>query len=160
MKLYDFQVRSISGHDVSLRAYEGRVVLIVNVASRCGYTPQYQQLEALERRYGDAGLSVLGFPCNQFGGQEPGTEAQIEQFCRLKYDITFAMFAKIRVNGRGADPLYKWLKDQAPGLMGSRSVKWNFTKFLVHRDGKTVTRFGTRIKPRAIEAPIIKALAE
>ncbi len=158
MSLYNFEVRTIAGEAISLERYRGRVVLVVNVASRCGYTPQYKQLEALETRYRDRGLSVLGFPCNQFGGQEPGANQDVQRFCEVTYGVSFAMFAKLDVNGRHADPLFTWLKKQAPGLMGSRSVKWNFTKFLVHRDGFTVSRHGTRVAPRRLSGPIEHAL--
>ena len=138
MQIWDFSAKSIDGKDVSLATYRGKVLLIVNVASKCGFTPQYKGLEALYRRLKDQDFAVLGFPCDQFGHQEPGTEAEIMEFCGTRYDVTFPMFAKIDVNGDGAHPLYRWLKAEKSGLLGTESIKWNFTKFLVDRDGKVV----------------------
>src|SRR3569832_101519 len=129
-EIYDFTAKSLDGEDVSLKQYAGKVLLIVNTASKCGFTPQYEGLEALHRELGPRGFEVLGFPCNQFGAQEPGDAAEIANFCSLTYDVTFPLFAKIDVNGSDADPLFEKLKEEAPGLMGSRSIKWNFTKFL------------------------------
>ena len=158
MTIYDFTTRTIDGHDRSLAEYRGKVLLIVNVASRCGFTPQYQGLEALHRRLGPRGLAVLGFPCDQFGNQEPGTEAEILEFCGVTYDVTFPMFAKIEVNGDGADPLYRYLKGARSGILGTESIKWNFTKFLVDRDGEVVARFGPRDTPESIEPEIVALL--
>jgi glutathione peroxidase len=155
---YDFVVRSIDGTPVSLGDYRGKVVLIVNVASRCGYTPQYRGLEALYRRHRERGLVVLGFPCDQFGHQEPGTETEIRDFCATTYDVTFPMFSKIQVNGDGADPLYAYLKSEKKGLLGSEAIKWNFTKFLVDREGKVVRRFAPADAPEAIERDVLKVL--
>ena len=155
--LYDFSARLIDGTEQPLAAYRDRVVLVVNVASKCGFTPQYAGLEKLWREYRDRGLVVLGFPCNQFGEQEPGTETEIAAFCDLNYNVTFPMFSKIVVNGRGAHPLYQWLKRKAPGLLGLQAIKWNFTKFLVDRTGSKVTRFGSDVEPANL-APQIEAL--
>jgi len=154
----DFHVRAADGSDVNLSAYAGQVLLIVNTASKCGFTPQYEGLEALHRRYAERGFEVLGFPCNQFGHQEPGDAAEIASFCSLTYDVTFPLFAKIDVNGDGADPLYAELKRQAPGLLGSKAIKWNFTKFLVDRTGKVVARYAPTTKPEEIAADIEKLL--
>jgi glutathione peroxidase len=156
--LYDQTVRTIDGKEVSLGDWRGQVLLIVNTASKCGFTPQYEGLEALHKRYGDKGFAVLGFPCNQFGAQEPGDEAEIASFCKLTYDVDFPMFAKIDVNGEGAHPLYKALKAAAPGLLGSEAIKWNFTKFLVDRNGRVVDRFAPTTKPDAIAGDIEKLL--
>jgi glutathione peroxidase len=154
----DFQVRTADGSAVDLSAYAGKVLLIVNTASKCGFTPQYEGLEALHRRYTDRGFEVLGFPCNQFGAQEPGDAAEIANFCSLTYDVTFPVFAKIDVNGDGADPLYTELKRQAPGLLGSKAIKWNFTKFLVDRSGKVVDRYAPTTRPEDIARDIEKLL--
>ena len=152
--LYDFTVRDLAGHDVPLADYRGKVLLIVNTASKCGFTPQYEGLEALYRSLKDRGFAVLGFPCNQFAGQEPGSAEEIGQFCKLTYDVSFPMFAKIDVNGPDASPLYKWLKAEAPGLLGSTSVKWNFTKFLVDRDGHVTGRYAPTTGPEALRKPV------
>lgn len=156
--VHDFKARNIEGQDVSLEDFRGKALLIVNVASKCGFTPQYTGLEALHRALAPQGFAVLGFPCDQFGHQEPGDEAEIKNFCRLNYDVSFPMFAKIEVNGEGAHPLYKHLKSAAPGLLGSEGVKWNFTKFLVDRDGKVVKRYAPLDKPESIEADVRKIL--
>lgn len=148
--VYDFSVRDIDGQTRSLGEWRGKTLLIVNVASKCGFTPQYKGLETLWQDQRDAGLVVLGFPCDQFGHQEPGDEAAIKEFCSTRYDVTFPMFAKIDVNGEHADPLYKWLKSQAKGVLGSESIKWNFTKFLVGPDGQTVRRFASTDTPEKI----------
>ena len=148
--LYDFSVRTIDGREQRLDAYRGKTLLIVNVASKCGFTPQYKGLEALYREYQDQGLVVLGFPCDQFGHQEPGDEAEIRNFCSLNYDVSFPLFAKIEVNGDGADPLYKYLKREAKGLLGSEAIKWNFTKFLVDRHGTVLKRYAPTDTPAAI----------
>jgi len=150
MDLYDIEATSIDGDPRKLDAYRGKALLIVNVASKCGFTPQYQGLEALWRQYRDRGLVVLGFPCDQFGHQEPGDENEIKQFCSTRYDVSFPMFAKIEVNGGGAHPLYQHLKSEAPGILGSQAVKWNFTKFLVDRNGKVVRRYAPLDKPASI----------
>ena len=152
--LYDFTVRDLAGHDVPLADYRGKVLLIVNTASKCGFTPQYEGLEALYRGLKDRGFAVLGFPCNQFAGQEPGSAEEIGQFCKLTYDVSFPMFAKIDVNGPEASPLYKWLKAEAPGLLGSTSVKWNFTKFLVDREGRVTGRYAPTTGPEALRKPV------
>jgi glutathione peroxidase len=149
--LYSVPVTTIDGEPTTLAPYRGQVLLIVNVASKCGYTAQYAGLEALYRRYASRGLTVLGFPCDQFGNQEPGTEAEIRQFCSLAYDVTFPMFAKIDVNGPHEHPLYAQLKGQSRGILGTTAVKWNFTKFLVNRDGVVVTRYSSRDTPEDIE---------
>ena len=137
---------------------KGKVVLVVNVASKCGFTPQYTGLEALQRKLAPRGFAVLGFPCDQFGHQEPGDEKEIRNFCSLTYDVTFPMFAKIEVNGDGTHPLYAWLKKQAPGVLGTESIKWNFTKFLIDRKGQVVTRYAPNDKPESIETDIEKLL--
>ena len=143
----DFTVKAADGATVNMSTFAGRVLLIVNTASKCGFTPQYEGLEALHRRYEGRGLTVLGFPCNQFGAQEPGDAAEIANFCSLTYDVSFPVMAKIDVNGDNADPLFQWLKAQAPGLLGTKAIKWNFTKFLVDRDGNVVDRYAPTTKP-------------
>ncbi|WP_267349760.1 glutathione peroxidase [Sphingomonas sp. GM_Shp_2] len=154
MRVTDLSVKAAGGGMVSLSDHAGQVLLIVNTASRCGFTPQYEGLEALHRRYGARGFSVLGFPCNQFGAQEPGDAAEIANFCSTSYDVTFPVFAKIDVNGADADPLFVLLKDEAPGLLGSKAVKWNFTKFLVDREGRVVRRYAPTTKPEELAADI------
>jgi len=155
---FDFTVRAADGTPHPLDQYRGRVLLIVNTASKCGFTPQYAGLEALWRTYREQGLTVIGFPCNQFGEQEPGDAAEIASFCSLTYDVDFPLMAKIEVNGAGADPLYDWLKAEAPGLLGLKAIKWNFTKFLIGRDGQVIERYAPTTKPEAMEADIVKAL--
>ena len=157
-KVYDFTARSLAGEDVPLKRFEGRVLLIVNTASACGFTPQYQGLETLHRDLSSRGLSVLGFPCNQFGGQEPGSAKDIAVFCESKYDVTFPMFDKIDVNGANAHPLYRYMENEKRGMWGTKSVKWNFTKFLVNRAGEIVARFGPAAKPESLEGAIEKLL--
>lgn len=152
--IYDQEARTIDGRTVKLADWKGQVLLIVNTASKCGFTPQYEGLEALHERYGPKGFAVLGFPCNQFGAQEPGDEAEIASFCKLSYDVDFPMFAKVDVNGDAAHPLWQALKKSAPGLLGSEAIKWNFTKFLVDRSGKVVDRFAPTTKPEAIASRI------
>jgi glutathione peroxidase len=152
--IYDQEARTIDGRTVKLSDWKGKVLLIVNTASKCGFTPQYEGLEALHERYGPKGFAVLGFPCNQFGAQEPGDEAEIASFCKLSYDVEFPMFAKVDVNGDAAHPLWQALKKSAPGLLGSEAIKWNFTKFLVDRSGKVVDRFAPTTKPEAIASHI------
>ena len=156
--VYDFTMRSIDGREIPLSEYRGKVLLVVNVASRCGFTNQYRGLEQLYRSRHGQGLEVLGFPCDQFGHQEPGDEAEILEFCSLTYDVTFPMFAKIDVNGAGADPLYRYLKREAKGALGSQSIKWNFTKFLVGRDGRVMKRYASTDTPESLEKVIIAAL--
>jgi glutathione peroxidase len=156
--LYDIQVKSIDGATHKIGDFAGKVLLIVNVASKCGFTPQYKGMEALYRKFKDKGLVVLGFPCNQFGGQEPGDEQEIQNFCSLTYGVSFPMFAKIDVNGDHTHPLYRHLKDAARGLLGTQSIKWNFTKFLVSPDGKVLARYAPTEYPSALEQDIIAAL--
>jgi glutathione peroxidase len=156
--IYDFELRTIEGKDTTLAEHRGEVLLVVNTASECGFTPQYEGLERLYEKYHARGLSVLGFPCNQFGGQEPGSSEEIQEFCKVRFGVTFPLFERIEVNGPGTHPLYEHLKSQAPGLLGSRNVKWNFTKFLVGRDGKVLERFSPTTKPEAIERKIEAAL--
>ena len=150
----DFTVKGADGTAVPLDRYAGQVVLIVNTASKCGFTPQYEGLEALHRRYADRGFAVLAFPCNQFGAQEPGDAAEIANFCSLTYDVTFPVFAKVDVNGAGADPLFERLKSDAPGVLGSKAIKWNFTKFLVNRAGEVVRRYAPTTRPEQLSADI------
>jgi glutathione peroxidase len=156
--IYDFQVKALDGAPIALSEYSGKVLLIVNTASKCGFTPQYAGLEALYDRYQQKGLEVLGFPCNQFGAQEPGSADEIGAFCQRNYGVRFPMFEKIDVNGEAAHPLYRWLKQQAPGLLGSERIKWNFTKFLIDREGKVVDRFAPLTKPEALAETIEKTL--
>jgi len=158
--LYEFTATDISGAEQSLAAWRGQVALIVNVASHCGFTPQYRALEALYQAYRDQGFVVLGFPCNQFGGQEPGDAASILSFCRSRYDVTFPLFAKISVNGAHAHPLFRWLKRARPGVLGSAAIKWNFTKFLIGRDGRVCQRYAPITKPETLVADITAALAQ
>ena len=154
----DFTVSDADGSPAALSDYRGKVLLIVNTASKCGFTPQYAGLEQLHRDYGQRGFEVLGFPCNQFGSQEPGDAAEIANFCSLTYDVTFPVFAKVDVNGAKADPLFDRLKADAPGLMGSKAIKWNFTKFLVDRDGRTVRRYAPTTKPEELRGDIEQLL--
>jgi glutathione peroxidase len=156
---YDFSAADIDGHPQSLSQYAGKVLLIVNVASRCGFTPQYAGLEKLWRDYHDRGLVLLGFPCDQFGHQEPGDSAEIKNFCSLNYDVNFPLFAKIDVNGADAHPLWQWLKDEKSGILGIDAIKWNFTKFLVGRDGQVIRRYASMDKPESLVADIEQALA-
>jgi len=158
MNVYDFTAKTIDGKDESLGAFQGKVLLIVNVASKCGFTPQYSGLESIYEKYKDRGFAVLGFPCNQFGSQEPGNEEEIRNFCSLNYGVTFPMFSKIDVNGPGAHPLYAYLKNAKPGLLGTEGIKWNFTKFLIDRNGEPVHRYAPADKPAALEADIESAL--
>ena len=158
MSVYAFSAKTLDGQDRSLSEFSGQVLVIVNVASKCGFTPQYEGLEALYRTYRDRGFSVLGFPCNQFGAQEPGDEAEIASFCSLTYDVDFPMFAKVEVNGPGAAPLYDYLKREKKGLLGSEGIKWNFTKFLIGRDGEVVDRFAPTVKPQDMASAIEKLL--
>jgi len=155
---YDFEANLLDGTSQKLNAYRGKVLLIVNVASKCGFTPQYEGLEALYRAHKDQGFEILGFPCNQFGHQEPGDAGAIRDFCSEKYDVTFPLFAKIDVNGADAHPLYRYLKQAAPGVLGSEAIKWNFTKFLIDRDGNVVRRYASAEKPGKIEKDVVAML--
>ncbi|URD61702.1 glutathione peroxidase [Sphingomonas sp. KRR8] len=157
-RLYTLPVQAPDGSKTSLQPFAGKVLLIVNVASKCGFTPQYAGLQALQDRYAAQGFSVLGFPCNQFGAQEPGDAEEIANFCSLTYDVSFPLFAKIDVNGDGAAPLYRYLEHEAPGLLGSEAIKWNFTKFLIDRSGKVVKRYAPQTKPEDIAADIAALL--
>lgn len=154
MSIYDYSAKTLGGQDVSLSDYRGQVLLIVNTASKCGFTPQYEGLEALYRAYKDRGLTILGFPCNQFGAQEPGNAEEIANFCSLTYDVTFPMLAKIDVNGPSAHPLYTFLKTEQKGLLGTEGIKWNFTKFLIDRDGEVVERFAPTTKPEDLKVAV------
>ncbi len=156
--VFDFTANGIDGSPVPLSRFEGKALLIVNVASRCGFTPQYEGLETLHREFADRPFEVLGFPCNQFGAQEPGRAAEIASFCSTTYGVDFPMFDKIEVNGSGRHPLYDWLTGQKKGLLGSRDVKWNFTKFLTDREGRVVARYAPQVEPRAIKADIEKLI--
>ena len=155
--LSDFKATSIDGQEVDLSEYAGKAVLVVNTASKCGFTPQYEGLEALYGKYADEGLVVLGFPCDQFGHQEPGNEEEIKNFCSLTYDVSFPMFAKVEVNGDEAHPLYKWLRSQKGGVLGDK-IKWNFTKFLIGKDGQVIDRYASTTKPEKISGDIEKVL--
>jgi glutathione peroxidase len=159
VSVYEFSARTIDGSEQTLSEYRGKPLLIVNVASKCGFTPQYAGLEALYRKYRDRGLLVLGFPCDQFGHQEPGDEAEIRDFCSLTYDVTFPLYSKIKVNGPDAHPLYRFLKESRPGLLGSEAIKWNFTKFLIDRSGEPVKRFAPNDKPESLEGEVEAVLA-
>jgi glutathione peroxidase len=156
--VYDIELRTIEGRQMSMGAYRGLVVLVVNVASRCGYTPQYAGLEALYRRHRDQGFVILGFPCDQFGHQEPGSEAEISQFCSDRYDVTFPLFAKIDVNGASTHPLYQYLKASKKGLFGRSAIPWNFSKFLLGSEGEVIRRYGCRATPEQIDADVERAL--
>ena len=156
--IQDVPLKTIDGQASSLGDYAGKVLLVVNVASQCGMTPQYTGLEALYRKYKDRGFAVLGFPCNQFGAQEPGTESEIQAFCSTNYDVSFPLFGKIDVNGASADPLYAWLKGEKPGVLGTEAIKWNFTKFLVGRDGQVVKRYAPTDKPEDLDSAVSAAL--
>lgn len=158
MTVYDFEVAAIDGKSMRLDAFRGQVLLIVNVASKCGFTPQYRDLEALYRKYRDRGFAVLGFPCDQFLHQEPGDEDEIRNFCSLHYDVTFPLFAKVKVNGPQASPLFQFLKNARRGLFGTRAIKWNFTKFLVDRRGNVVRRYATRTAVPRIEVEVQRLL--
>lgn len=158
--IYELAPRDAGGAAHPLSRYRGKVLLVVNTASRCGFTPQYAGLEALWRRHQEAGLVVLGFPCNQFGAQEPGDAAEIARFCSLTYDVSFPVLAKIAVNGGAADPLFVHLKRAKPGLLGTTGIKWNFTKFLIGRDGRVIGRYPPTAKPAVLEADVARALAE
>jgi glutathione peroxidase len=156
--VYDFTAHSLAGEQIPLKRFEGQVLLIVNTASACGFTPQYKGLEQLQRELSPRGFSVLGFPCNQFGAQEPDSEKQIAEFCETSFGVTFPMFAKIDVNGANAHPLYKYLTSEKAGVLGTEAIKWNFTKFLIDSSGQPVARYGSSTKPETLEAPIQKLL--
>ncbi|MGE0616961.1 MAG: glutathione peroxidase [Bacteriovoracia bacterium] len=156
--VYDFTAKDGRGQERSLKEFAGKALLIVNTASECGFTPQYKGLEALRKKYHEKGLEVLGFPCNQFGGQEPGDDQQISQFCELNYGVSFPIFSKVNVNGSDAHPLFEFLKESLPGILGSKMIKWNFTKFLVSRDGKPLKRYAPNDTPESIEKEISAAL--
>lgn len=158
--IYDFSAKKIDGGTFDLNQLKGKVVLIVNTASKCGFTGQYKELQELYDKYHQEGLEILGFPCNQFNNQEPGDEEAIKQFCSLNYDVSFPMMAKIEVNGDNTEPLYKYLKSKAKGILGSTSIKWNFTKFLISRDGKIIERYAPLVKPLNFEANIKRLLDE
>ncbi|GAB57387.1 glutathione peroxidase [Rheinheimera nanhaiensis] len=156
--VHQFKVKDAAGNEVDLSQYRGKVVLIVNTASKCGFTPQYKELEQLYQQYHAKGLVILAFPCNQFGGQEPGSDSDIQQFCQINYGLSFPVMAKLQVNGPEASPLFEHLKDSARGLMKTRAIKWNFTKFLVNKDGDVVKRYAPRTKPTAIASAIEELL--
>jgi glutathione peroxidase len=156
--VYDFTAQTINGQPAPLSEYQGKVLLIVNTASKCGFTPQFEGLEKLWKGYSDKGLVVLGFPCNQFGSQDPGANDEIASFCQLNYGVSFPMMAKIDVNGSNAHPLYQWLVKEAPGILGIKSIKWNFTKFLIGRDGQVIGRYAPTDAPKALVSDIEKAL--
>ena len=158
MGVYDYSAMTLAGEEKSLADFKGKVLLIVNTASKCGFTPQYKGLEAVYEKYKDQGLEILGFPCNQFGKQEPGAADEIGAFCEKNYGVSFTMFDKIDVNGDDAHPLYEFLKNEAPGVLGSKGIKWNFTKFLVNQDGKVLKRYAPKDKPEAIEKDIAALL--
>jgi glutathione peroxidase len=157
--IYDFTCQSPSGEEKPLSDYQGKILLVVNTASKCGFTPQFAGLESLYQKYRDRGLEILGFPCNQFAKQDPGSNEEIMEFCQVNYGVSFPMFGKIEVNGNGADPLFKHLKKEAPGLLGSEGIKWNFTKFLVDSSGKVIKRYAPKTKPEDIERDIEGLLA-
>jgi glutathione peroxidase len=157
--IYDFEAVSISGQPAQFASQRGKVLLVVNTASQCGFTPQFAGLEELWKAYRDRGLVIVGFPSNEFGGQDPGSNAEIASFCQLNYGVSFPMMAKVEVNGDGAHPLWKWLTNEAPGLLGTQAVKWNFTKFLVGRDGEVIKRYAPTDKPEALKKDIEAALA-
>ncbi len=157
--VYDFSARQIDGKDIALSEFKGKVILIVNTASKCGFTPQFGGLEELHKTYAGKGLAVLGFPCNQFGSQDPGSDSEIAGFCQVNYGVSFPMMGKIDVNGPEAHPLYKWLSTEAPGLLGSKAIKWNFTKFLIGKDGQVIKRYAPLDKPAGLAGDIEAALA-
>lgn len=156
--LYSFTVKNAANQDTSLEKHKGQVVLVVNVASKCGFTPQYTGLEQLFEKYQNQGFTILGFPCNQFGSQEPGSNEEIQSFCKLTYDVSFPIMAKVSVNGSDTAPVYDWLKESAPGILGTEMIKWNFTKFLVGKDGTVIKRYAPNVEPKDIAADIEAAL--
>jgi glutathione peroxidase len=155
---FSFKVKNAKGTQEDLGSYKGKAVLVVNVASKCGFTPQYEGLEQLYKDYKDKGLMIVGFPCNQFGAQEPGSDAEVQDFCKMNFGVSFPVMAKIDVNGDEADPLYKWLKSSAPGILGTEAIKWNFTKFLIGKDGQVIERFAPTTKPKELTASIESAI--
>ncbi len=157
-KVYDFKLKNINGQETTLETYKGKVMIIVNVASKCGFTSQYEGLESLYKKYKEKGLVVLGFPCNQFGSQEPGTESEIQTFCKVNFGVTFPMFSKLKVNGEDTHPLYQYLKTEQSGFLGTEAIKWNFTKFLVDKEGNVLKRFGSSTKPEDLEKVIVPLL--
>ncbi len=157
--IYELTYTNNQGQQVSLEECKGKVILVVNTASKCGFTPQYEGLEALYKQYKDQGLEIIGFPCDQFGGQEPGNDDQIQEFCQLNYGVSFSMSTKIDVNGDNTHPVFEFLKSKAPGILGSTGIKWNFTKFLINKDGEVLNRYATATKPSAIEDDIKQALS-
>lgn len=158
--MYSFKVKAADGSEVPLDKYKDQAVLVVNVASKCGFTPQYKGLEELYEKFKDQGFMILGFPCNQFGAQEPGTDSDIQQFCSLNYGVSFPVLGKVEVNGGNSEPLYQWLKESAPGLLGTEMIKWNFTKFLVDKNGKVLKRYAPNVEPKDIADDIQKTLGE
>ena len=156
--IYNYRVKNAAGLEINLSDYKGKVLLIVNVASKCGFTPQYQGLESLYKEFKNSGLVILGFPCNQFGAQEPGNESEIKQFCSLTYDVSFPIMSKINVNGSDSAPIYNFLKSSAPGFLGTEVIKWNFTKFLIGKDGQVIKRYAPTVEPKDITEDIKKAL--
>lgn len=156
--IYDFTVKNIDGKDQKMSEYKDKIILIVNVASQCGFTKQYSGLESLYKKYKDKGLVILGFPCNQFGGQEPGAESEIKSFCSLNFGVSFPLFSKIEVNGDNTHPLFVYLKDKAPGLLGTKAIKWNFTKFLIDKKGNIVDRYASQTTPEDIDGKILELL--
>ncbi|MBL3644980.1 glutathione peroxidase [Peribacillus frigoritolerans] len=158
MSIYEFEVKKINGETISLEEYKGKVMIIVNTASKCGFSPQYDDLQSLYVQYKEDGLVVLGFPCNQFLNQEPGDDLEIDSYCKLNHGVTFPMFAKVNVKGKEAHPLFSYLTENAPGVMGSKSIKWNFTKFLIDRNGNIVSRFAPKTKPLEMEEDIKKLI--
>lgn len=157
MSFYDYTAKKMNGKEIKMRDYQGKVIVVVNTASKCGFTPQFASLEALYKKYKDSNFAILGFPCNQFASQDPDSNDKIEEFCKINYGVTFDMFQKIDVNGEEAHPLYKYLKEQAKGLLG-KDIKWNFTKFLVDKQGKVIKRYSSAIDPKKMEKDIIKLL--
>ncbi|TAK79555.1 MAG: glutathione peroxidase [Aquabacterium sp.] len=157
--VYDFKAQTITGQEVALSDYRGKALLIVNTASKCGFTPQFEGLEKLWQTYGPKGLVIVGFPCNQFGSQDPGSNDEIASFCQLNYGVSFPMFEKIDVNGPNAHPLYKWLVQEAPGILGTKAIKWNFTKFLIGKDGQVISRYAPTDTPKSLAEDVEKALA-
>ncbi len=156
--LFSFTVKSAQGTDYNLSQHQGKVVLVVNVASKCGFTPQYSGLEELYKKFGSEKFMIIGFPCNQFGAQEPGSDSEIQEFCQMNYGVSFPVMSKVEVNGSDASPVYTWLKKSAPGILGTEAIKWNFTKFLVGKDGKVIKRYSPQTEPAEIESDIQAAL--